>query len=77
MSLDLCCNIQMIGSEVGVNNMKAWINPALHEQLRLVSCKGAEPKTQMLETESRAAGKGYFILGLTRNTQTLDKYWRN
>ncbi len=25
MSLDFCCNIQMIESEFGVKNMKAWI----------------------------------------------------
>ncbi len=25
MSLDFCCNIQMVGSEFGVKNMKAWI----------------------------------------------------
>ncbi len=25
MSLDICCNIQMVGSEFGVKNMKAWI----------------------------------------------------
>ncbi len=25
MSLDFCCNIQMIGLEFGVKNMKAWI----------------------------------------------------
>ncbi len=25
MSLDFCCDIQMVGSEFGVNNMKAWI----------------------------------------------------
>ncbi len=25
MSLDFCCNIQTVGSEFGVNNMKAWI----------------------------------------------------
>ncbi len=27
MSLDFCCDIQMIGSEFGVKNMKAWIHP--------------------------------------------------
>ncbi len=27
-SLDFCCNIQMVGSEFGVKNMKAWIHPA-------------------------------------------------
>ncbi len=25
MSLDFCCNIQMVGSEFGVKSMKAWI----------------------------------------------------
>ncbi len=25
MSLDFCCDIQMVGSEFGVKNMKAWI----------------------------------------------------
>ncbi len=27
MSLDFCCNIQMIVSEFGVKNTKAWIHP--------------------------------------------------
>ena len=29
MSLDFSCDIQMVRSEFGVNNMKAWIHPAL------------------------------------------------
>lgn len=29
MSLDLCCDIRMVGSEFGINIMKAWVNPAL------------------------------------------------
>ncbi len=36
MSLDFCCNIQMVGSEFGVKNMKAWIHPALSQWFRLV-----------------------------------------
>ncbi len=36
MSLDFCCNIQMIGSEFGIKNMKAWIHPALSQRFRLV-----------------------------------------
>ncbi len=36
MSLDFCCNIQMIESEFGVKNMKAWIHPALSQRFRLV-----------------------------------------
>ena len=28
MSLDFCCDIQTVGSEFGLNNMKAWIHPA-------------------------------------------------
>ncbi len=28
-SLNFCCKIQMVGSEFGVKNMKAWIHPAL------------------------------------------------
>ncbi len=36
MSLDFCCDIKMVGSEFGVKNMKAWIYPALSQQLRLV-----------------------------------------
>ncbi len=28
-SLDFCCEIQMLGSEFGVKNIKAWIHPAL------------------------------------------------
>ncbi len=30
MSLDYCCGIQMVGSEFGINNMKAWILPCLN-----------------------------------------------
>ncbi len=36
MSLDFCCEIQMLGSEFGVKNMKAWIHPALSQQFRLM-----------------------------------------
>ncbi len=36
MSLDFCCNIQMVESEFGVKNMKAWIHPALSQRFRLV-----------------------------------------
>ncbi len=32
----LCCNIQMVGSEFAVKNMKAWIHPALSQRFRLV-----------------------------------------
>ncbi|PWA19969.1 hypothetical protein CCH79_00020282 [Gambusia affinis] len=28
MSLDFCCNIQRVWSQLGINNMKAWIHPA-------------------------------------------------
>ena len=35
-SLDFSCYIQMSGSEFGVNNMKAWIHPALYQRFRLV-----------------------------------------
>ncbi len=36
MSLDFCCDIQMVGSEFGVKNMKVWIHPALSQRFRLV-----------------------------------------
>ncbi len=36
MSLDFCCDIQMVGSEFGVMNVKAWIHPALSQRFRLV-----------------------------------------
>ncbi len=36
MSLDFCCNIQMVESEFGVKNMKAWIHPALSQWFRLL-----------------------------------------
>ncbi len=39
MSLDFCCDIQMVGSEFGVKNMKAWIHPALSQWFRLVVVK--------------------------------------
>ncbi len=32
----VCCNIQMVGSEFGIKNMKAWIHPALSQQFRLL-----------------------------------------
>ncbi len=35
MSLDFCCDIQMLGSEFAVKNMKAWIHPALCKRFRL------------------------------------------
>ncbi len=35
-SLDFCCDIQMVWSEFGVMNMKAWIHPALSQWFRLV-----------------------------------------
>ncbi len=35
-SLDYCCDIQMVGSEFGVKNIKAWIHPALSQWFRLV-----------------------------------------
>ncbi len=37
MNLDFCCDIQMVGSEFGVKNMKAWIHPAL-SQMALFHC---------------------------------------
>ncbi len=36
MSLDFCCDIHFVGSESGVNNIKAWIHPALYQRFRLV-----------------------------------------
>ncbi len=36
MSLDFCCDIQIVGSEFGVKNLKAWIHPALSQRFRLV-----------------------------------------
>ncbi len=36
MSLDFCCDIQMVGSEFNIKNMKAWIHPALSQRFRLV-----------------------------------------
>ncbi len=36
MSLDFCCNIQMVRSEFGVKNMNAWIRPALSQRFRLL-----------------------------------------
>ena len=31
MSLDFCLDIQIVGSEFGVNNIKAWIHHALYK----------------------------------------------
>ncbi len=36
MNLDFCCVIQMVGSEFGVKNIKAWIHHALSQWFRLV-----------------------------------------
>lgn len=36
MSLNFSSNIEMAGSEFGVNNMKAWIHAALYQWFRLV-----------------------------------------
>ncbi len=36
MSLDFCCDIQMVGSEFGVKNIRAWIHPALSQRFRLL-----------------------------------------
>ncbi len=36
MSLDFCCNIQMVESEFDVKNTKAWIRFALSQLFRLV-----------------------------------------
>ncbi len=36
MSLDFCCDILMVGSELGVKNIKAWIHPDLSQRFRLV-----------------------------------------
>ncbi len=36
MCPDFCCKIQMVGSEFGVKNMKAWIHHALSQWFRLV-----------------------------------------
>jgi len=33
---DFVCDIQMVGAEFGVNNMKEWIHPALYQRFRLV-----------------------------------------
>lgn len=35
MSFKFCCNIQAMGSEFGINNMKAQTHSALYEQFRL------------------------------------------
>ncbi len=36
MSLNFCSDIQMVGSEFGIKNMKAWIHPALSQRFRLL-----------------------------------------
>ncbi len=38
--LDFCCDIQMVRSEFGVENMKAWIPPAMSQRFRLVVYNG-------------------------------------
>lgn len=36
MNLNIFCNIWLVGSEFGVNDMKAWIHPALYQQFGMV-----------------------------------------
>jgi len=36
ISLDFCCDIHLVGSEFDINNMKAWIYPALYTLCPLV-----------------------------------------
>lgn len=36
MSLDFCYNTQVVGSKFGVNNLKAWIHPALYQNFKLL-----------------------------------------
>ncbi len=36
MGLNFCLDIQMVGSEFGVNNIKAWIHPAQYQRFRLL-----------------------------------------
>lgn len=31
----ICCHIQMLGSEFGMNNVKAWLHPALYSTLQV------------------------------------------
>lgn len=41
MSQDFWCDTQMVGSESGVNQIKAWIRPVLYQScngVRLFSC---------------------------------------
>ncbi len=40
MSLDFCCDIQMVWSEFGVKNMNEWIHPALSQRFRAAFPKG-------------------------------------
>lgn len=36
MSLDFCYDTQVVGSKFGVNNLKAWIHPALYQNFHIV-----------------------------------------
>ncbi len=36
MSLGIVCDVQMVGAEFGVKNMKTWVHPALSQRFRLV-----------------------------------------
>lgn len=36
MSLKVCWEIQMLGAEFSVNDMKAWIHPTLDQWFRLL-----------------------------------------
>lgn len=36
MSFDFSCNIQMVEPEIAINNMKAWIHPAMYQRFKLM-----------------------------------------
>lgn len=36
MSLEFCYDTQVVGSKFGVNNLKAWIHPALYQNFKLL-----------------------------------------
>ncbi len=40
MSLDFCCDIQIVESEFGVKNMKAWIHPTLSQLVQAGGVNG-------------------------------------
>ncbi len=66
MSLDFCCDIQMVGSEFGIKNMKAWIHGIYHAVKNTLQGK---EETDNTNRQDRA---GYFWYERPQESQLLN-----